>query len=190
MASKKAELVFIDKFGLLGSNYYWRKRDQYNISVEELKAAGLENDRVRLSPDIIKPLQDIDRELQGHGHRIYISEGYRPNAVYELIYSKRSSQFGTKWTNRLINIKDRPHTTGKTVDVTLWSIKDNRDLVLRDRKDGPEALLIDFYKDKRDRHAKEYQRLQRLLMNVMLSHGFRTGPLREYFHFNYQPDAD
>ena len=181
--------VFIDEYGLLGANYYWRKRDDYNLTEEELKQAGLVDERVKVHQDIIKPLQEVDAELQSHGFRLYISEGYRPEALYKLVYEKRSKQFGKKMTDRLVNIIDRPHATGKTVDVTLWDIKTNEPMVLRDRKDGAEALFLDFYKNRPDEQSQYYQKLQDFLISAMLEHGFRLGPKKEYFHFNFEPNV-
>ena len=179
------ELVFIDQYGLLGTNYYWRRKELYNLTSEELAMAGLPDDRLRVHKDILGPLRIIDKDLQTKGYRLYISEGYRPKAVYQLIYQKRSKKYGKEWTDRLVNMKDMPHSTGKTVDTKLWDMKNGKELPMRNLEDGAEALFVDFYRNKTDYESQAFQEQQGLLIQVMLDHGFVLGPKNEYFHFNY-----
>ena len=80
-----------------------------------------------------------------------------------------------------------PHAKGTSVDVALWSLKDNTEVYLRDGKDGIDALFVDFYKDRTDEVSKKYQHLQEWLIDVMQGQGFRLGSKREYFHFDYRP---
>ncbi len=179
-------LVYIDQHGLLGSNYYWRKRDDYGISIDELIAAGVSDERVLVHKDIIQPLQAVDAFLQTRGFRLYISEGFRPKALYELMYARRSTLFGKDQTDRLVNMQTMPHTTGMTVDVTFADIGTKIPLRLRNTQDGPDALFVDFYKTKSDPGVNNFQEQQELLKNAMVSHGFALGTKNEYFHFNYQ----
>jgi D-alanyl-D-alanine dipeptidase len=113
------DLVYIDRHGLLGSNFYWHKHEAKGITKEEILSVGLTDDRVQVHADIIGVLQDIDRAFQERGYRLFIKEGYRSKDLYELVYRKRVEKFGKEETDRLINMKDMPHADGKSVDVAL-----------------------------------------------------------------------
>lgn len=117
------ELVYIDEYNLLGINYYWNRRESYNMSEQELNAVGFFDDRVQVHKDIVEPLQNADREFQKKGYRIYIKEGYRPKALYELAYQKRIEKYGKEETDKLLNMGSMPHAEGKSVDVTLCGIR-------------------------------------------------------------------
>jgi D-alanyl-D-alanine dipeptidase len=179
------DLVYIDEHNLLGSNYYWQKHADYDVSREEVIAAGLTDNRAQVDQSLIRPLQQIDAVFQKHGYRLYVKEGYRPKAIYELIFPRRVKKFGEETTRRLVNIENMPHATGKTVDVTLWDPKTNQEVFSRSLADGIESMFIGFYKNKTDEASQHYQKLQDLIMTTMLEHGFAIGPKNEYFHFNY-----
>jgi D-alanyl-D-alanine dipeptidase len=181
-------LVYIDEYGLLGSNFYFRNHESKGISKEEIVLAGLVDGRVRVSLEIIEPLKRVDEVFKSKGYRLYLKEGYRSKAVYDLVFKKRSEKFGKEETERLINIKDMPHATGKTVDVTIWDPKENKEVYSRNVKDGVEALFIVFYRHQNAPESARYQELQEFVIRAMLEQGFRVGVKREYFHFNYQPD--
>lgn len=181
-----SQFVFLDEYGLLGSNFYWNKHDDYGFSKEEVINAGLTSDRVQVDKDIIPALLAIDQELQKHNYRLYVKEGYRPEALYKLVFERRSKKFGEDATRRLVNIEEMPHATGKTVDVTLWDPEKNEEVMSRNREHGIDAFFIDYYKGKTDPESQHYQQLQDLLTSTMLKNGFEYGPKREYFHFNFK----
>jgi len=181
--------VSINESNLKGSNFYWGKAEQYGITKDELKSIGLTDDRVLLHQDLIKPLLDVEDELQKQNYRLFIKEGYRSKELYKLVYQKRVVQFGKEKTDSLMNISDMPHAMGKSVDVVLLDLKTNTEVSMRDPKDGTDALFTNFYRDRTDKQSQEHQRLQDLLINIMQKHGFRLGKLREYFHFDYRPDV-
>lgn len=183
-----SELVYIDEYGLLGINYYWNRRKSYNMSEEELNDVGFFDDRVQVRKDIIAPLQRVDQQFQERGYRLYIKEGYRPKALYELAYEKRVEKYGKEDTDRLLNMNIMPHANGKSVDVTLWNPQENKEVYLRNSDDGADALFIDFYKSKTDEKSKWYQEMQEYVINVMQDNGFRLGKLNEYFHFDFRPE--
>ena len=184
-------LVYLDNYGLLGSNYYWNNHERMGISKEEILEVGLENDRVCVHEDIIDELKSIDEIFQEElGYRLYIREGYRSEELYKLIYRNRSEKFGEEQTDKLLNTKDMPHATGKSVDVSLLDEKTDELVSLRDKNDGVEAMFVDFYKDKNSPEAKRYQKLQKFVINTMQDHGFRLGTRQEYFHFDYRPDTE
>jgi len=181
--------VCIDEYGLLGINYYWNRRKIYGVGEDELKKVGIINDRVRVHREIIEPLLSIDKVFIKQGYRLFVKEGYRPEELYKLIYKKRVEKFGKEGTDKLINMDKMPHKTGKTADVTLWDPKKKKEIYLRDKGDGINALFVDFYKDRTDEKGKWYQSMQEYVINTMQDNGFRLGVLREYFHFDYNPSA-
>lgn len=186
----KEELTFIDAHGLLGSSYYFSNRSKWNITKEELAEIGIVDDRIQVHKDIISPLKVADEKFQKRDLRIFLKEGYRSPALYHLVFHKRLAKHGEKQTNRLFNIKDKPHATGKAVDVSLWNGTKGEEIITKDIGDGPEALLVGFYKDKDDPKSNHYQELQEYIINTMTSCGFHLGKLGEYFHFNYFPITD
>ena len=183
------KLVYVDEYGLIGSNFYWHKYEAKGLTKEDILTAGLTSDRVQVDESLIVPLQSIERDLQPLGYRLYIKEGYRSRELYEIIYKRRVEKFGKAETDSLLNMEGMPHALGLSVDVALWSLADNKEVYLRDGNDGIDALFIFFYKDKLGPEASTYQALQDTLITHMMSHGFRLGTKREYFHFDFRPDT-
>lgn len=177
------DFVYIDEYGILGSNFYWQKGNEIGLQKEELERVGLTDERIKIHKDLVEPLLSADKQLQEHGYRIYITEGYRSKELYELLNQKMIERIGEEGKNKILNTKDMPHSTGHSVDVVLW--KDNQILKLHDKADGINGYFINFYKDKKP----EYQKLQEMLINIMQNNGFRLGTKGEYFHFNYSPDS-
>jgi D-alanyl-D-alanine dipeptidase len=54
------------------------------------------------------------------------------------------------------------------------------------QKDGSDAWFVGFYKNKNDELSCEYQRLQDLLITVMLRNGFKLGVKNEVWHFEFK----
>lgn len=179
------DLVYIDEYGLLGGEYYWNNHERMNITKDELLAIGMTGDRVQVHKELVAPPQAVDRAFQEKEMRLYLKEGYRPDALYELAFRKRTEKFGEKDTQRIMNMTERPHATGRSVDVVPWDPKENKEISARSNKDEVAALFIDFYKDKTDAESRRYQALQEFVIATMLANGFQIGRLREYFHFNF-----
>ncbi len=186
MENPKENLVYIDEYNLLGSNFYWNKGIEIGLSKEELNKVGLENDRVLVNKDIIEALKNADQVLKNKGYGLYITEGYRSKELYELINKKIKEKIGEQETKRILNMIDMPHATGKSIDVALWH--DGKKMILHDKEDGINGYFVDFYKQG-IKENKQYQELQKLLINTMQDNGFRLGVKREYFHFNYDPES-
>lgn len=184
-----SEFVYIDEYGLLGSNFYWHKHDAKGITKEEILSIGLTSDRVEVHGGIVDLLVEIDIKFREElGYRLYIKEGYRSKDLYELVYRKRVEKFGKEETDRLLNMTDMPHSLGLSVDVALWDPKEEKEVYMRDGEDGADALFVDFYKNREE--GREYQRLQEFVINTMQDYGFRLGKKREYFHFDYRPRTE
>ncbi|MBX4189551.1 hypothetical protein KW785_03095 [Candidatus Parcubacteria bacterium] len=179
------DLVYIDEFGLLGSNFYWHRYDEKGLTEQEIKEAGLTSDRVQVHKEIIEALINVDKIFQQAGHRLYIKEGYRSKALYEIVYRKRVELFGKEDTDKVMNMRDMPHATGRSVDVALLDIHTGKEIPMRNKEDGTSALFIDFYRDKTDEQSKHYQELQNFVLDIMRKSGFELGTKNEYFHFNY-----
>lgn len=180
-------LVYIDDYGLLGTNFYWHKYEAKGLTKEDILSVGLTSDRVQVHCDIIDALCAIDRDFQERGYHLYIKEGYRSRELYEIIYKKRVEKFGKEETDRLLNMNDMPHAQGKSIDVALWDSKNDVEVYLRNNEDGMDALFVDFYKGKIDSCSRQYQELQEWVIKTMDKYGFRLGTKREYFHFDYRP---
>ena len=155
--------VFIDGYNLIWSNFYWTRRADYGLSEEELKNAGVENERVQIDESLVDSLKAADQELQKHGFRLYVKEGYRSPELYNLIYQKRTAKYGAENVNKILNMEDKPHATGKAVDIGLLDKETLVEVPTRKREDGPESLLCDFYRNKDDAESKLYQARQDLL---------------------------
>ncbi len=184
------DLVYIDGYGLEGSNFYFRNYANKGLSFEDVTKAGLTDDRVQIDRSLIEKLQRIDERLAVDGYRLYIKEGYRSKELYEIVYLRRCEKFGQEITDTLINIKDQPHALGLSVDVCLFDRESGTEIEMRDRSDGTDALFVDYYKGKPGEVAQHFQRLQEYLISLMQAEGFRLGTRREYFHFDYRPESE
>lgn len=185
---KDNELVYIDEYGLQGTNFYWHKYKAKGLHKKDIISAGLANDRVQVHKDIISPLITVNKKLISEGYTLFIKEGYRSKALYEIIYKRRVEKFGKEETDKILNMTDMPHSSGHSVDVALYDSKTNTEVYMRNGEDGTDALFIDYYKEHADEKGKYYQHLQETLIEVMQQHGFRLGTKLEYFHFDYRPD--
>jgi D-alanyl-D-alanine dipeptidase len=181
MKKQNKNFVYIDEYDLLGGNFYWHKANEVGIPKEKLSAMGLKNERVLVHKDIIPPLKEADKILQKKGYRIFITEGYRSKELYQFINRKIAEKIGEQERDRILNMKDMPHSTGKSVDVAL--LRNGKKLILHDKKDGIDGYFVDFYKEGKNKN-EQYQKLQEVLLEIMQNNGFRLGIKREYFHFN------
>lgn len=183
------QLVYIDEYDLCGTNFYWHKYEAKGLSKQDILDAGLTSDRVQVHRDIIDTLVAVDQTFAEQGYRSFLKEGYRSRALYEIMYHRRVEKFGQAETDRLINMNDMPHASGKSVDVALWDPETDTEVYMRNGDDGVEALFIDFYKGKDDADSQRYQELQEWVIGVLQEQGFRLGTKGEYFHFDYRPEA-
>jgi D-alanyl-D-alanine dipeptidase len=181
------DLVYIDDYSILGSSFYWNRFADYGLTKEDILNVGLTDDRIQVSKKIIKSLVAVDEELKVKGWRLYIKEGYRSEALYKILYQRRTEKFGKETTDSLLNIDTMPHTTGLSVDVAIWDNTKNQEIFLRNKEDGIQAFFVDFYRHRVGDETKRYQELQDYLVDLMRRHGFKIGVKREYWHFDYLP---
>jgi len=174
------DFVYIDDFELFGNNFYFRKGEKLGLSNDELKAVNLVNDRVMVHKDLIEPLKRVNEEFfKKLGYQLYISEGYRSKKLYELLNKKMIERLGESGKEKILNTIEMPHSTGKSVDVALYS--DGEVVRLHNKEDGIDGYFIDFYKGKND----FYQDTQQKIIKIMIDNGFELGEKGEYFHYNY-----
>lgn len=187
---KPNDLVYIDEYGLPGSNFYWHKYETHGLSKEDILNAGLIDDRVQVSRQIVDALVALDGEFQKRGWRLYIKEGYRSKALYKIVYERRVAKFGKEITDTILNINSMPHATGLTVDVSIWDIETEKEVFMRKKEDGIPAFFVHFYRDKKDPESVHCQELQDFVGGTMMRNGFRLASMREYFHYDYKPELE
>ncbi len=177
------KLVSTTDYGIKGVNHYWMKRDFYGINVRELNVAGVQNDKAYVDESLIPFLKIANSLLKSHGYEIIIKDAYRSPELYKLIQEKRYAKFGKEQTDKILNTVDMPHSNGRTVDVGLLDLKTGEEVMMRNKKDDPDNFFIGYYRLKNDSESKEYQRIQDLLVDTILSLGFKLGSKNEFWHF-------
>lgn len=153
-----------------GTNIYWYKYEAKGLIKQDILDAGLTSDRVQVHKDIIEPLLRINEAFKARGYELYIKEGYRSSALYDTVYKRRVEKFGKEDTDRQLNMKDKPHALGLSVDVALWNQTRNSEVYMRHHEDGTDALFVDFYKDKPDKDSQRYQELQGWVIEIGRAH--------------------
>jgi len=176
-------LVALSSYGIRGENYYFTRRDRYQISLEELGEIGITDAEAYVDEGIIPALQQADAALRKHGYTLIIKDAFRSPELYSLIHHKRLAQFGEEHTNRLINMDAMPHSSGRAVDIGLIDLGTETEVHFRNNADDPDAYFINFYANRTDDIGKGYHRLQTLLIETMQSAGFVLGSKGEYWHF-------
>lgn len=180
-------LVSTTDFDIKGVNYYWTRKERYNISEEELRTAGVTNGNAYIDKSLIAALQTANTKFKKLGYEIIVKDGYRSPKLYQLIQKKRYETRGKEETDKLLNLETMPHSTGMVIDISLINTKTNEELMMRDSKDDSDgAFFIDYYKYKNDERSQEFQRRQRMMIDTMLESGFKLGTKNEYWHFEYR----
>jgi D-alanyl-D-alanine dipeptidase len=172
--------------GIKSMNYYWNRKEKFNLTVEELRKCGVEGDFAYINEDLIEPLKSVNDDLKEHGLGIMIKDGYRSPALYQLVKQKRYEIDGKENTDRTLNAEKMTHASGYVVDVNLYDLETGEELLLWDRKDWPDAAFIDFYAKKTDEESIKFQTFQTLLIQTMLSKGFELGLKNEFWHFSFK----
>lgn len=177
-------LVCAQDWGIPGLNYYFINRQRKNISLEELAAVGIVDDKSYVHCDLIVPLLWVIAQLTPHGYSILLEDAYRSPATYELARRKLVTQEGEEVARRLFNMADMPHATARAIDLSLIDSATGQKVWLRnDGRDGLEAKFVGFYQDREDEESRLYQQRQDLLHDIMQRAGFVFGSKREIWHF-------
>lgn len=174
--------------GIQGINYYWVRREMYNLSIEELNNVGVFDEHAYVREEVIPALKNAQEFLLKQGFDLIVKDSYRSPELYNLVYQKRVQQHGKEETDRILNVVDMPHATGFAVDVNLINLQTHQEILLRNKTHGTDAFFVDYYKNSPLEEEKEFHRLQKLLAQSMLEHGFRYGKKMEFWHFEFNQD--
>ncbi len=179
-------LVKLSDYGIKGENYYWSRRERYNLTEQELHTVGVFDGGAYVDENIIFPLQKANEIFNAMGYELIVKDAHRSPDLYKLVQAKRYILHGKELTDKLLNVVTMPHSSGRTVDVSLLDLKNGQEVRMRNSEDDPNGgYLIDYYKGRSDLASREFQRVQELLREVMLSVGFQLGIKKEFWHFEY-----
>lgn len=179
----EVRLVDATEHGLEGQNFYYSRRSDYNLSLDELAAVGVTNDHPLIDQDLIAPLQKANSLFKKKGYKLFIKDAYRSPELYQLVRDKRYAKHGQASTDATFNAKRMIHAGGRAIDVALKNISDGQEIEMRSRDDGIEAFFVDFYDGKNDQKSRQYQKRKLYLRETMFDCGFVLGSLKEYWHF-------
>lgn len=171
-------LVNIFSYWIKGENYYFKNAERIWFTKEDLENLNITKD-IYISDEIIDLLVLINNELKQHWFELFIKEGYRSPEVYERAYELRLKKWGKENTDRLLNMKDKPHSSGTSIDVWLYNVMLNKEEFLHKKEDWIEAFQKDYYFTK-DNHITK---IRFLLEKIMYKYWFENLD-KEYFHFN------
>lgn len=183
LTMKPQELVRSDAHEIMGVNYYWVKHHELGISDDELDRAGVVDDHVWIHINVARRLKTAMTLLRAHGYTVLVKDGYRSAEMYELAHQAFARLKGEGFVSSRFNLIDKPHTTGRAIDLALIDIESGREVWLRDDRDGPGAAFVGFYRDHTDARSVEFQRRQDILHQAMDAAGFELGSKREVWHF-------
>lgn len=180
-------LVPLSNCGIHHLNYYFHHHKRHSITKRELAATGVTSNEVYVHADIVQPLLWANRTFWALGWKMLVKEGYRPVALYRLIYNRMCETKGKNEADEIFNMEGMPHETGKSVDLVPIDLVTDEEIFLR----GPEpgARFVDYYKNDNSPEGREFHRRQVLMISIMQHHGFRIGNKDEVWHFDFKPDT-
>lgn len=179
-------LVKLSDFGIKGINYYWERRDNFNLSEAELFEVGIVGNEAQVDEKLISQLKEANEIFKKYGYEIIIKDAYRSPELYKLVQKKRYENDGKEITDRTLNVVTMPHATGLAVDINLIKLSDGAEVEMWGKADWPNGIFVDYYRNKEDEKSKKYQKLQDLLISNMLELGFTLGSKKEFHHFEYK----
>jgi len=176
-------LVKLSDYGIKSINYYWQRRDNFNITESELAAVGVTGNDAMVDASLIPKLKQANELAQPLGYELVVKDAYRSKELYDLVRRKRYENDGQEVTDRTFSKTRMPHSTGLAVDVNLIDLKTGDEIETWDKADWPDGLFVGYYKDKMGSKSQRYQQMQDLLINVMVQSGFKLGIRQESHHF-------
>ena len=126
-----------------------------------------------LRKEVCLALDKVQKELEKQNLSLIIWDGYRPQRVQKILFSKFSD---TKYV-----AKNSNHSKGVSVDVSLCDKKGKELKMPTDFDDFSEKANTKF-----TNLAKEKISNRNLLSSVMKKHGFLQNKL-EWWHFDFSP---
>ncbi len=184
----KTHLVDPNMYGIKSNQMCWttdEARQDYNITDDELRLAGLDTYTILIHKDLINPLIKVNEFLQTYNLQIEIDDGFRSEAMYQLASQKVAQKKGDSASKDLFNLVTMPHNSGCSVDVALTSTITHTREPLFDKNDGHKASFLGYYEQYHDEKSKRFVFLQKLLGQAMLINGFKYGTKNEIWHFDY-----
>lgn len=125
--------------------------------------------------DVVAQLKKIQQELHGKGYGLLIFDAYRPYRVTVAFYQKAADK------NFVANpAKGSVHNRGCAVDLSLFSLKTGKELVMPTPYDSFSPMAAANY-PKADKTAI---RNRSLLISTMQKYGFKV-MRNEWWHFDY-----
>lgn len=179
------KLVNVADFGIKGINYYWERRDNFNLSKAELATVGVKGNDAMVDSKMIPKLLEANEKFKDMGYEIIVKDAYRSTALYDLVRKKRYENDGKSTTDKTFSTGSNPHSTGLTVDINLVSLETGQEVEMWDKADWPEGIFVDYYRNMTDDKSKRFQTLQDLLISTMESIGLKLGSRKEIHHFEY-----
>ena len=71
------DLVKISDYGLEGKNRYWVNAERFNLTHDDLRSIGVEDDEAYLNKATCEKLKQIDDELLQQGLHLIVKDAYR-----------------------------------------------------------------------------------------------------------------
>lgn len=177
------KLVNLSDFGIKSINYYWDRREKFNLTEKELWEIGIFGNIAHVDEKLVPKLKEANEIFKKSGYELIVKDGYRSPELYLLVQRKRYEIDGKENTDKTLNTERMAHSTGLVVDVNLVDLKTGQEAAIWDKKDWPDGVFMDFYRTKKDPKSKKFQQLQDLLINTMLGLGFKLGIKKEIWHF-------
>lgn len=184
-------LVSLREYGFQTLNYYWSRREFFELSESQLAEAGVTGEDILVRAEVADALCAVRAEVEARGYEMLVKEGYRAPLLYELIQQRWIERWGEERASKLLNLEDMPHATGLVVDIALLECATGQEVEMRNKEhDSEGGQFIGFYTNHPDPNAARYEELQSFLIDVMQRAGFRIGKKREYWHFEFGNIAD
>jgi D-alanyl-D-alanine dipeptidase len=180
------KLVNTKDYGIKGINYYWTRKDKFNLAEDELRSVGVKDNCALVDKRLLPKLKKANEIFKHYGFEIIIKDAYRSPELYQLVKKKRYEIDGKENTDKTLDSIGMPHSSGQVVDINLVKLSSGQEVEIWDKKDWPDGIFIDYYRYKTDAKSIEFQRLQNLMVSTMLSLGFKLGGKKEFWHFEYQ----
>jgi len=172
------------------------KGKELGLTRNFLMKTGLIDGTLWIHRDVLNKLSNVRTTLQGYGFDMLVKEAYRP-IILDLEINRLLKEANLP-ADKLINLKDRSHSTGMALDVVLCDFdeyvdEENEGGVIQeigeevDMKDpenhSPEINHVDYCVGKQDADNINYQNLRILLVKAFLNEGFVLGIEKDFFHF-------
>ncbi len=139
------KLVNLSDYGIKSINYYWDRREKFDLTEEELRSIGVTGNSAQVDEKLIPKLKEANKIFKKSGYELIVKDGYRSPELYLLVQRKRYEIDGKENTDKTLNTDRMAHSTGLVVDINLVDLKTGQEVEAWDKKDWPDGVFIDFY---------------------------------------------